>query len=131
MSIDYNRIIFGGRLVNDPEELGSGKGCKFDMASNRRYKDSSGEQREETTFVPVTCWAQLGKVVMGRSRKGDAVLVEGRLEVRKFEDAEGNRRSYTNIVATDVRFISSRPVKESADVEDKAREILEALMAKK
>ena len=102
-----NLIIFGGRLTDDPTILGSSSGCRFDVASNRRYKKDD-EVNEETTYMSITCWGKLSEIVMRNCRKGDPVLVEGRIEVRKTKDADGNSRKYTNIIAKDVRFLSGR-----------------------
>jgi single-strand DNA-binding protein len=109
MSLNFNLVIFGGRLTNDPTALGdNGAGCKFDMASNRYYKTRDGERQEEATFMPVTCWGPLSEIVMKNCKKGDTVLVEGRIEVRKFTGDDGNSRKYVDIVAKDVRFLPNR-----------------------
>lgn len=123
MSIDMNLILFGGRLTKDPEALGSSNnGCKFDVASNRTYRDKSGERKEEPTYMSITCWSKLAELVMRTCRKGDPVLVQGRVEVRKFTDKEGNTRKYTNIVASDVRFLGTRPAEEREDASASAPE---------
>lgn len=108
MSIDTNLVIFGGRLTDDPRSVGSeNQGCRFDVASNRRYKTKEGEVKEDPTFMSVSCWGPLAGLVMKRCSKGSSVLVEGRLEVRNVTDDEGNTRKYVNIVARDVRFIGT------------------------
>lgn len=108
MSIDTNLVIFGGRLTDDPRSVGNEEqGCRFDVASNRRYKTKEGEVKEDPTFMSVTCWGSLAGLVMKRCSKGSSVLVEGRLEVRNVTDDEGNTRKYVNIVAKDVRFVGT------------------------
>jgi len=109
MSLDMNLVIMGGRLTGEPEPLGgSGTGCRFDMATNRTYKNREGERVEDTTFMPVTCWGPLAEIVMNRAHKGSAVVVEGRIEVRKFTGEDDKPRKYVNIVARDVRFADAR-----------------------
>lgn len=107
MSLDFNLSILGGRLVEDPKTIGDGKGARFSMASNRRYRDKEGELQKDTTYMSVTCWSRLAGLVLKNCRKGDVILVEGRLETRKVGTDDGNR-TYTNIVARDVRFMNYR-----------------------
>lgn len=107
MSIDTNLSIYGGRLVRDPEEIGDGKGCRFSVASNRYYKDGSGDRQKDTTFMTVVAWASLADLIMGRCKKGSSVLVEGRLENRSYEDGDGTKKRFVNIIARDVRFIDN------------------------
>lgn len=109
MSLDMNLVIMGGRLTGDPEPLGgSGTGCRFDLATNRAFKNKEGERVEDTTFMPITCWGTLAEIVMNRAQKGSAVVVEGRIEVRKFTGEDEKPRKYVNIVARDVRFADTR-----------------------
>jgi len=114
MSVDMNLVVIGGRLTNDPSPLGdNGNGCRFDIASNRTYRNRDGEKQEDTTFMPITCWGPLSEIVMNRAKKGSAVVVEGRIEVRKFTADDGTPRKYVNIVARDVRFADARPAEAS------------------
>jgi single-strand DNA-binding protein len=103
MSLDMNLVVFGGRLVDDPKDLG-GKGCKFEVASNRSYKDDDGEVKRVTTFMPVFCWGKLGSVVLKSCKKGDSVIVEGELEDRRFVGDDGAKKKIIGIRAKDVRF---------------------------
>lgn len=103
MSIDLNIVVFGGRLVSDPTSLG-GKGCKFEVASNRSYKDD-GEVKRVTTFMPVFCWGKLGDQVLKSCKKGDSVIVEGEIEDRRFVGDDGNKKKLIGIRAKDVRFV--------------------------
>lgn len=113
MSIDMNLVVFGGRLTDDPTPIGnSNQGCRFDVASNRSYK-KDGERQEDTTFMPVTVWGTLAELVMQRCHRGSQVLINGRIEVRKFDGEDGSPRKYVNIVATDVRFVDARSADDS------------------
>ena len=57
--------------------------------------------------MPVTCWGSLAELVTSRCKKGSAVIVEGRIESRKFKGDDGESKKYVNIVARDVRFVDS------------------------
>jgi len=113
MSLDLNICILSGRLVDNPKEMSSGSGCMFSMASNRKYRDKDGEVQEETTFMTVKCWGRLGDLVMKNCRKGDTVISEGRLSTRKV-DTDNGKRTYTDIVARDVRFDTYRDAPDEA-----------------
>jgi len=115
MSIDMNLVIFAGRLTKDPKALGNNKGCRIDVASNRKYKNKEGIIQEESTFMPVTCWGYLGVTVLNNCKKGDSVIVQGRLEIREFKDNEDKDRKFINIVASEVRFVNIRPSREQED----------------
>ena len=115
MQFNYNRSVLGGRLTDDPKPIGDGKGCKFTVASNRIYKDRDGEKVEDTTFMRCVVWSKLSDLVMRMCCKGTTVLVEGRLETRKFEGDDGETREFINLVGNDVRFIGG--LREKDDVE--------------
>ena len=118
MSIDFNLVVLGGRLTSDPTPVGD-KGCKFDIAINRSYK-KDGERVEDTTYMPVTVWGVLSELVMQRCTKGSQVLVDGRIEVRKFDGDDGTPRKYVNIVASDVRFVDKRSFDSETSEEEPA-----------
>ena len=90
-----------GNLVNDPKQQVTASGVKvtkFRLASNgRRYDQARGEYVDtDTVYMSVTCWRQLGDNVMKSLRKGDTVLVYGRLRFSEYADASGGprRQSY-------------------------------------
>jgi len=113
MSIDTNLVIFGGRLTDDPMEIASGKGAKFDVASNRRYRSKESELKEDTTYMSITCWSRLAASVLKYGFKGQTVLVVGRLETRKVKDKlTGENKKFTNVVADDVKFIDYKKDKQ-------------------
>lgn len=96
---DLNLVLIAGRLTRDPElKYISGTNnayCKTGIAYTRFYKDkTTGERREDTTFVDITVWGPQAEFVGQRLRKGRPVLVEGRLRTNEWEDqATGQKRS--------------------------------------
>ena len=101
-----NLVIIAGRLTRDPEVkyIASGKAvCNFSIANSRFFKDKSGEKKEETSFVEVTCWDKTAEWVGESIKKGRPVLVEGRLKSESWEDkTTGQKRSRTGVSATSV-----------------------------
>jgi len=96
MAGSFNRCIFVGNLVRDPEirYVGSGAAVtKFTLAVNRRSK-----QQEETDFIDMVAWDKLAETCNTYLKKGMSVLVEGRLSIRSYETKEGEKRKATEVV---------------------------------
>ncbi len=105
--MDINRVMLLGNLTQDPETryLPSGMAvCKLRVASSRRYRDKSGENREETLFINVDVWGRSAENCQQYLRKGSEVLVEGRLKLDSYQTQEGQNRSYISIRADRVQF---------------------------
>jgi single-strand DNA-binding protein len=112
MAANINRVVLSGRLTRDPElrSLPSGMSvCSLRIAFNTRKKDpSTGEWGEKGNFVDVTVWGRQGEIVAQYMTKGRAILVDGRLEWREFQDKDGNNRQAIEIVADNTEFIGGR-----------------------
>ena len=105
-----NKIIVMGRLTHDPELRRTGSGtpvCSFSIACDRDFKSQSGEK--ETDFFDVVAWRANGEFVSKYFTKGRMVVVEGRLQVREWQDKEGNKRRSAEVIADNVYFGDSRP----------------------
>ena len=105
-----NKIFVMGRLTHDPELRRTGSGtpvCSFSIACDRDFKSQSGEK--ETDFVDVVAWRTTGEFVSKYFTKGRMVVVEGRLQIREWQDKEGNKRRSAEINADNVYFGDSRP----------------------
>ena len=104
-----NKIIVMGRLTHDPELRRTGSGtpvCSFSIACDRDFKSQSGEK--ETDFFDVVAWRATGEFVSKYLTKGRMVVVEGRLQIREWQDKEGNKRRSAEINADNVYFGDSR-----------------------
>ena len=107
--LQLNDVRLVGRLTRDPEVRYTPRGqavCKLDLAVNRRYKDASGEWREEATFVPVTVWREAAERCRERLKKGSAVYVEGRLKSSTWETKDGQKRSGIDVEAYRLQFLT-------------------------
>lgn len=106
----FNKVILIGNLTRDPEMRYTPQGtsvCTFGMAVNRRYKQGD-ELKEETTFVNVVVFGKQADTCGQYLNKGRMVLVEGRLQERRWETEEGQQRSRHEVVAQAVRFLPKR-----------------------
>ncbi len=106
----YNRVIMIGNLTRDPEikQLTSGQSvCRFSIASSRQYKNrQSGATTQEVCFIDIDVWGAQADPCKQYLTKGKSVLVEGRLKLDSWQDAEGNKRSKHTITADTVTFLS-------------------------
>jgi single-strand DNA-binding protein len=105
----YNRIIMVGNLTKDPELRYTPQGtpiANFRLAVSTRYR-SGEEMKEDTLFIDVVVWGKQGETVSQYLSKGRSVLVEGRLQERRWE-YEGQQKSKMEIVAQTVRFLGGR-----------------------
>ncbi len=107
----YNRVIIMGNLTRDPElkQLASGVTvCRLNIASNRQFRDrQTGNMTQEVCFVDVDVWGAQAEPCKQYLQKGRPVLVEGRLKLDSWKDAEGQARSKHSIVASTVQFLFS------------------------
>jgi single-strand DNA-binding protein len=107
----FNRVILAGNLTRDPEMRYTPSGtaiAKFGLAINRKWKDQSGELKEEVTFVDVDCFGKTAENCGSYLKKGRPVLVEGRLKLDQWEDAQTQqKRSKLGVVAEGVTFLGS------------------------
>lgn len=104
----FSKAIIAGNLTRDPELRSTSNGtpvCGFSVAVNRVYRDASGEQREDVSFIDCSAWGKLGEVISQYAKKGSSVLVSGRLDQRSWEDkTTGQKRSRVEIVVEDFNF---------------------------
>lgn len=108
---NYNRVILVGRLTRDPQlrYIPSGTAVSdIGLAVTDRYKNSSGEWAEETTFVDVTLWARTAEVASEYLSKGSPILIEGRLKLDTWETNEGQKRSKLRVVCERMQMLGSR-----------------------
>src|SRR5690606_27578663 len=102
MAINVNRVTLVGRVGRDPEQKGSGDGfMTFSLATSRQWKDSSGNRQEKTEWHNIVVFNQIAsRFVRDYVRKGDLVLVEGRIESRTYQKDSGEEvKLYEIIVA--------------------------------
>ncbi|MBN2981164.1 MULTISPECIES: single-stranded DNA-binding protein [Cohnella] len=103
-----NRVILIGRLTKDPELRYTPSGvavAQFTLAVDRPFSREGGER--EADFIPIVVWRQQAETCANYLRKGRLTAVEGRMQVRNYENNEGRRVYVTEVVADNVRFLES------------------------
>lgn len=103
-----NDVKLVGRLTREPELRFTAKGqavCHFDLAVNRRYKDATGEWKDDTSFVPVVTWRETAQRCGDRLKKGSPVYVEGRLKSKSWETKDGQKRTGLEVHVLKIQFL--------------------------
>ncbi len=103
-----NRVILIGRLTKDPELRYTPQGiavAQFTLAVDRGF--SSNREEREADFIPIVVWRQQAETCANYLRKGRLAAVEGRIQVRNYDNNEGRRVYVTEVIADNVRFLES------------------------
>lgn len=105
-----NHIVIMGRLTRDPELRRTGSGLAvagFTVAVDRDFANKDSGERE-TDFIDCVAWRSTGEFVSKYFSKGSMAVVSGRLQIRTWEDKNGNKRRTAEIVADSVYFGGSK-----------------------
>lgn len=105
-----NHIVIMGRLTRDPELRRTGSGiavASFSVAVERDFGNRENGERE-TDFIDCVAWRSTGEFVSKYFTKGSMIVVSGRLQIRSWNDKEGNKRRSAEIVADNVYFGESK-----------------------
>jgi len=104
-----NYAMIMGRLTADPELKSTGSGvavCSFTVAVDRRFKGQNEER--QTDFIRCVAWRQSAEFLSRYFKKGSMVAVMGNIQVRSYEDKNGNKREAVELVAENIHFTGER-----------------------
>ncbi len=107
----YNKIILAGNLTRDVEIKYTSGGMAIatvGLASNRKFKSQTGEQKEEVLFVDVTFFGRQAEIVNQYLRKGSRVLVDGRLKLDQWTAQDGSKRSKHSVTAESMTMLDTK-----------------------
>jgi single-strand DNA-binding protein len=106
----FNRVILAGNLTRDPQlsYLPSNTPvCDIGIATNRKFRDKDGNQREEVCFVDMQAFGRTAEMINQYFQKGRPILVEGRLRYREWTNKEGQKRNKLDVLVENFAFIDS------------------------
>jgi single-strand DNA-binding protein len=110
--MSFNKVILLGNLTRDPEMRYTPKGqaiAQIGLAVNRKWKNESGQEQEEVTFIDVTAWGKQAEVLAQYLKKGNPLFVEGRLKLDQWDDkTTGQKRSKLGVVMESFQFIGGK-----------------------
>jgi single-strand DNA-binding protein len=125
MAKDLNKVMIIGRLGKDPEMRytpGGSPVTTFSVAAGRQWKDGNGDAREETEWFNVVTWNKLAEICNEHLRKASRVYIEGRLQTRQWQDADGQTRYRAEVIASDMIMLDGRTPRDgTADEEYEPR----------
>ncbi len=111
MSRGLNKVMIIGNLGKDPEMRYTPSGkpvTSFSVATSRSWVTTEGERREATEWFNVVTWGNLAEICNQQLHKGTKVYIEGHLQTRSWEDAEGQKHFRTELVANEMIILDSR-----------------------
>lgn len=100
-----NISILQGRLTKDVELKYTGSGtavASFSIAVDRPFKNAQGER--ETDFINIVAWRKTAELISNHFNKGDGIIIQGRIQVRNYQNNEGRKVYVTEVVADNFTF---------------------------
>ena len=127
-----NRVEIIGRLGHPPSTRYTNSGtpvCNFSVATDEKWTDKDGNKQESTEWHNVVAWGKLAEICDQYLDKGKLIWLSGKLKTRKWQDKDGNDRYTTEIIASEMKMLSSKnessydnnnsvPVRKPDDVTD-------------
>ena len=104
-NFNLNKVILGGRLTADPELKQTPQGVSvtsFSVAVNRRGKE------QQADFINCIAWRQTAEIICKFFKKGSSICIVGNIQVRTWNDNNGNKRYATEVIADEVHFVDNR-----------------------
>lgn len=111
MARSLNKVELIGNLTRDPELRYTPQGtavCTFGLATNRQWTTGEGEKKEEAEFHRIVSWNKLAELCAQLLTKGRKTYVEGRLQTRRWTGQDGQERTTTEIVISDMIILDTR-----------------------
>jgi single-strand DNA-binding protein len=105
-----NKVILIGNLGADPERSDTPGGhvrATFRIATSEQWTGKDGEKQERTEWHRIVAWGRLAEICGEYLHKGKQVYIEGKLQTRSWEDADGNRRYMTEVYALGMQMLGS------------------------
>jgi single-strand DNA-binding protein len=129
--VSFNKVILMGNLTKDPEIRYTPSGmavANFRIAVNHRYKQGE-ETKDDVCFIDIVVFGKQAENSGQYLSKGQGVIVDGRLQERRWETDDGQKRSKYEVVAQSVRFLPRRqesqgsPAKGETEMDDGGEEV--------
>ncbi len=109
--MSLNKVMLIGNVGGDPNVRyleGNAKVASFTLATTERFKDRSGEQRENTEWHNIVAWRSTADVVENYVKKGTQLYVEGKIRTRNYVDQSGVKKYVTEIVADSIQLLGRK-----------------------
>jgi single-strand DNA-binding protein len=113
-----NKVQLIGRLTKDPEikmTSNQTKFCQFTLAVDRRFKDANGQRQAD--FISCLAWRQTAEFIAKYFKKGNRIGVVGNIQIRSYDDQNGQKRFVTEVVIDEAEFVESSTKNENTTAE--------------
>ena len=107
--LNLNKVVLAGRLTADPELKQTQSGISvtsFTLAVNRKY--AKDQEQQQTDFISVVAWRQTAEFISRYFKKGSALCITGSIQVRTWQDQQGQKRYATEVIADEAMFVDSK-----------------------
>jgi single-strand DNA-binding protein len=121
MAEGLNRVMLIGNLGADPELKYTQNGqavLRLRLATTESYMNRAGERQQRTDWHTVIIWGKRGEALNNILSKGRSICIEGRIQYRQWEDKDSNKRTSTEIVATNVVLLGGGRGRDSGAPDD-------------
>lgn len=112
-----NTVQLIGNVGQAPElktfESGTKK-VSFSLATNESFTNAKGEKVEDTQWHNISAWGKQAEVIAEYVKKGSQIMIEGKLTNRSYDDKDGNKKYFTEVVMNEFVFMGSKAKKETA-----------------
>jgi len=116
---NLNKVMLIGNLTRDVELRVLPKGTsigQFGLAVNRKWKDESGQKKEEVTFIDCEAWGKTAEIIAKYTTKGRPLFVEGRLKLDSWDDkTSGQKRTKIKVVVENFQFLNGGKLESNAE----------------
>jgi single-strand DNA-binding protein len=105
-----NKVVLIGNVTREPELTSTANGhslCLFGLATNRVWKDRNGDKQSLAEFHNLAAWDKLGEFCGQHIKKGKPLYIEGHLQTRSWDAADGKKNFRTEIVADEIVLLNS------------------------
>ena len=111
--MSVNKVILVGFVGKEPESRSFADGTgvtNFSLATSEKYKDKSGEWKDQTEWHNISCFGKLAEIASQYVHKGTQVYVEGKIKTNKYTDKSGVEKYAVNIVVSSLQLLGSKEV---------------------
>lgn len=113
--MNINKVVFAGRIgqIKSSATADGTAIVNLRIASSKKYKDKSGNLQEKTTWMSAVAFNKQAEIINQYFQKGDPIYVEGSLDVRNWEDKQGQKRESIEIRVLEFQFVGSKSTTDS------------------
>jgi single-strand DNA-binding protein len=112
MAKGVNKVFLLGRLGKDPEMKATQGGmtiANFTLATSDRTKDAQGNWQDHTEWHNLVAFQRTAEIVRDYCKKGSQIFVEGKIQTRSWEDKEGHKKYWTEILVNELSLLDGKP----------------------